>query len=74
MQYSDEDKEKFYSELRAVMDIVPKADKLIILGDFNARVGADCAWPMTRTSLTLTFNSPSEIVRLGCTLVPSIVI
>ena len=45
MQYSDEDKEKFYSELRAVMDTVPKADKLIILGDFNARVGADwSAW------------------------------
>ena len=45
MQYSDEDKEKFNSELRAVMDTVHKADKLIILGHFNARVGADwSAW------------------------------
>ena len=45
MQYSDEDKEKLYSELRAVMGTVPKTDKLIILGDFNARVGADwSAW------------------------------
>ena len=45
MQYSDEDKEKFYSELRAAIDAVPNADKLIILGDFNARVGSDwSAW------------------------------
>ena len=35
MQYSDEDKEKFYSELRAAIDAVPSADRLIILGDFN---------------------------------------
>ena len=45
MQYSDEDKEKFYSELRAAIHEVPKKNKLIILGDFNARVGADwSAW------------------------------
>merc|ERR1712208_102553 len=45
MQYSDEDKEKFYSELRTAIDAVPNADKLIILGDFNARVGSDwSAW------------------------------
>ena len=33
MQYSDEDKEKFYSELKAAIDDVPNADKHIILGD-----------------------------------------
>ena len=43
MQYPDEDKNKFYSQLRTVIDGVPRKDKLIILGDFNARVGAD--WP-----------------------------
>ena len=32
---------KTNSILNAIMDTVPKADKLIILGDFNARVGAD---------------------------------
>ena len=45
MQHTDETKEKFYSELRGVIDSVPRQDKLIILGDFNARVGADwTAW------------------------------
>ena len=43
MQYPDEDKNKFYSQLRTAIDGVPRKDKLIILGDFNARVGAD--WP-----------------------------
>ena len=41
MQYPDEDKNKFYSQLRTAIDGVPRKDKLIILGDFNARVGAD---------------------------------
>ena len=45
MQYYDEDKETLYSELRAAIDAVPNADKLIILGGFNARVGSDSsAW------------------------------
>ena len=45
LQHSDESKEEFYSELRNVIDSVPRQDKLIILGDFNARVGADwSAW------------------------------
>ena len=45
MQHTDESKEKFYSELRSAIESVPRQDKLIILGDFNARVGADwSAW------------------------------
>ena len=39
-------KEKFYEDLAAVISSVPSSDKLIILGDFNARVGQDhAAWP-----------------------------
>ena len=37
----DEVKFKFYEELHSAIAAVPKADKLIILGDFNARVGSD---------------------------------
>jgi hypothetical protein len=37
----DEIKDKFYDELRSTIAAVPRTDKLIILGDFNARVGAD---------------------------------
>nr|VZI41010.1 unnamed protein product [Spirometra erinaceieuropaei] len=36
---------KFYEDLHALLATVSKADKLIVLGDFNARVGTDhTAW------------------------------
>lgn len=39
-------KSKFYEELDRVVQLVPSGDQLIILGDFNARVGADHqSWP-----------------------------
>lgn len=37
----EETKNKFYEDFHAVINAVPNADKLIILGDFNARVGRD---------------------------------
>merc|ERR1712237_63648 len=41
MTYPVEEKEHFYQELTKVVDKVPTADKLVILGDCNARVGKD---------------------------------
>ena len=41
MTNPDEVKNQFYEELNNIIATVPKADKLIILGDFNARVGTD---------------------------------
>ena len=41
MTYPDEEKEGFYESLKATIDRVPRSDKLIVLGDFNARVGRD---------------------------------
>ena len=41
MTNPDEAKDKFYEDLRTTIAAVPKADKLVILGDFNARVGTD---------------------------------
>ncbi|BHF57147.1 hypothetical protein SprV_0100008800 [Sparganum proliferum] len=38
-----EARNKFYEDLHALLAFVPKADKLIVLGDFNARVGTDHA-------------------------------
>ena len=35
------EKDKFYSELRGLLQTTPADDKVIILGDFNARVGSD---------------------------------
>ena len=37
----DEVKDKFYDDLDSVISAAPRADKLILLGDFNARVGTD---------------------------------
>lgn len=37
----EETKNKFYADLHNVINAVHNADKLIILGDFNARVGRD---------------------------------
>ncbi|VDL92484.1 unnamed protein product [Schistocephalus solidus] len=43
MTSSDAAKDKFYDDLHSLLATVPKADKLIVLGDFNARVGTDRA-------------------------------
>ena len=39
--YIDEVKDKFYDDLDSVISAAPRTDKLILLGDFNARVGTD---------------------------------
>nr|VZI51103.1 unnamed protein product [Spirometra erinaceieuropaei] len=45
MSSPDAVRDKFYEDLHALLAIVSKADKLIVLGDFNARVGTDhTAW------------------------------
>ena len=36
-------KELFYASLHSAINITPSTDKLILLGDFNARVGSDGA-------------------------------
>ena len=41
MTNTDEEKEHFYSDLVQVISRTPKSDKLVIMGDFNARVGAE---------------------------------
>ena len=41
MTNPDDIKDKFYEELDALISAVPPSEKLILLGDFNARVGTD---------------------------------
>ena len=41
MDSSEDDKVSFYLSLHKAVQKVPPADKIIILGDFNARVGRD---------------------------------
>lgn len=43
---SEDAKDGFYDSLSAALSHVPTSDSLLVLGDFNARVGADCSsWP-----------------------------
>ena len=41
MTNPDEVKDKFYDNLDNIISATPRTDKLILLGDFNARVGTD---------------------------------
>ncbi|XP_059838461.1 craniofacial development protein 2-like [Hypanus sabinus] len=41
MTNPDDIKDKFYEELDTLIAAVPQSEKLIVLGDFNARVGTD---------------------------------
>lgn len=41
MTYPDKEKEAFNSQLKDTIANVPAVDKLVLLGDFNARVGHD---------------------------------
>ena len=41
MTNPDEVKDKFYNDLDDIISATPRTDKLILLGDFNARVGTD---------------------------------
>ena len=41
MTNPDEVKDKFYNDLDDVISATPRIDKLILLGDFNARIGTD---------------------------------
>ena len=41
MTNPDEVKDKFYDDLDYVISAAPRTDKLVLLGDFNARIGID---------------------------------
>jgi hypothetical protein len=41
MTYPEAEKEEYYWSLSDVIGRVPAAERLVILGDFNARVGSD---------------------------------
>ena len=43
LESDDDKKEGFYNQLDRLLTNTPRSDKLIWLGDFNARIGRDCA-------------------------------
>ena len=47
MTNPDENKEAFYNQLASVLRGIPRTDKLLLIGDFNARIGRDNdKWPL----------------------------
>ena len=41
MTNPEENKETFYSQLNGTLRNIPSTDKLLLIGDFNARIGRD---------------------------------
>ncbi|CAH1248789.1 Hypp8412 [Branchiostoma lanceolatum] len=69
MTYDDATRANFYANLGRVLSNVPKSDKLIVLGDFNARVGSDRpGWGrVLETQARGRTNSNSSLLLELCT-------
>lgn len=68
MTNDDEAKELFYRSLDSLLSETPAADKLILLGDFNARVGKEHeTWPQTLGKFGRgKMNSNGEMLLTKC--------
>uniref|UniRef100_A0A3B3HTA8 Reverse transcriptase domain-containing protein n=1 Tax=Oryzias latipes TaxID=8090 RepID=A0A3B3HTA8_ORYLA len=68
MTNNDDVKELFYHSLDSLLSETPAADKLILLGDFNARVGKEHeAWPQTLGKFGRgKMNSNGEMLLTKC--------
>ena len=60
MTNPDENKDAFYNKLASVLSGIPRTDKLLLIGDFNARIG--------RVVTNTMFKQKDEPPR--CILVP----
>uniref|UniRef100_H2ZWX3 Endonuclease/exonuclease/phosphatase domain-containing protein n=1 Tax=Latimeria chalumnae TaxID=7897 RepID=H2ZWX3_LATCH len=62
----EEQKEQFYADLDEILTIIWKEDKIILLGDFNARVGQDSnMWRGTIGKEGLGKANPNSILLLS---------
>jgi len=67
---TQEAKDQFYDELQAVIQRIPDTEQLLLLGDFNARVGADHdSWPNSLGQFGIgSMNENGQRILELCTL------
>ena len=68
MTNPDENKEVFYKQLASVLSGIPRTDKLLLIEDFNARIGRDNhKWPLVTGKHGIGLcNSNSELLLILC--------
>ena len=68
MTVADENKEAFYNQQARVLCVIPRTDKIQLIGDFNARVGRDNnKWPLSMGKHGIgKCNSIGELLQALC--------
>ena len=69
MANHEENKETFYSQLKGTLRNIPSTDKLLLIEDFNARIGRENdKWPSALGKYGIVkCNSNSELLLALCT-------
>ena len=68
LQSDDHVKERFYEQLDQIITVTPASDRLLILGDFNARVGCDhTVWTPLGKNGVGKENSNGTLLLSKCT-------
>jgi endonuclease/exonuclease/phosphatase family metal-dependent hydrolase len=62
----EDEHEEFYEKLRETLDNIPKGDILIVMGDFNAKVGQHSMPPMVGKHGLGTMNEAGEKLADFC--------